>query len=128
VKKKTFFCLLLPLVLLNISGCVPLIVGSAVGALGGYAVSKDTIQGDADKPYELLWNSAVTVAGYRGTIKEESAAGGYIELEAESSRVWVRLIRLTRATSRLRVSARRHHLPNVALAQDIFVKIMEEAK
>jgi hypothetical protein len=128
VKKRAFFYLLLPLVLLNISGCAPLIVGGAVGALGGYAISKDTIAADTDKPYDLLWNSALTVAGYRGRVKEEDTRRGYIQMEAESSLVWIRLIRLTQATTRLRVSARKYGLPNLNLAQDIFVKIMEEAR
>ena len=128
MRKRAFFYLLLPLVLLNISGCAPLIVGGAVGALGGYAISKDTIAADTDKPYDLLWNSAVTLARYRGTVKEEDATRGYIQMEAESSLVWIRLIRLTRATTRLRVSARKHHLPNITLAQDILIKIIEEAR
>ena len=128
MRKRAFFYLLLPLVLLNISGCAPLIVGGAVGALGGYAISKDTIAADTDKPYDLLWNSAVTLARYRGTVKEEDATRGYIQMEAESSLVWIRLIRLTRATTRLKVSARKHHLPNITLAQDILIKIIEEAK
>ena len=128
MRKRAFFYLLLPLVLLNISGCAPLIVGGAVGALGGYAISKDTIAADTDKPYDLLWNSAVTLARYRGTVKEEDATRGYIQMEMESSLVWIRLIRLTRATTRLRVSARKHHLPNITLAQDILIKIIEEAR
>ncbi len=128
MRKRAFFYLLLPLVLLNISGCAPLIVGGAVGALGGYAISKDTIAADTDKPYDLLWNSAVTLARYRGTVKEEDATRGYIQMEAESSLVWIRLIRLTRATTRLRVSARKYRFPNLSLAQDILVKIIEEAR
>jgi len=111
--------------LLTLTGCAPLIIGGAVGALGGYAVSRDTIQGETDKPYSVLWNSAITVARIRGTIKEEDATKGYIRLEAEASRVYIKLIRITQATTRLRVSARKYHLPNLALAQDIFVKIME---
>jgi hypothetical protein len=116
------------LVLLNISGCAPLIVGGAVGALGAKALSKDTIAADTDKPYDLLWNSAMTVARNRGTVKEEDAMRGYIQMEAESSLVWIRLIRLTRATTRLRVSAHKYGFPNLSLAQDILVKIMEEAR
>jgi len=126
MKKITLF--LIPCIFLSILGCAPLIVGGAVGALGGYAVSKDTIQGETDKSYDSLWNSALMVGKVRGQIKYEDRPKGYIELEAESSKVYIRLIRLTAATTRLRVSARRYHLPNLNLAQDIFVKIMEQAK
>lgn len=115
-------------ILVTVLGCAPLIVGGAVGALGGYASSKDTIQGETDKSYESLWNSALTVSKIRGQIKYEDMAKGYIELEAESSKVYIRLIRLTAATTRLKVSARKYHFPNLELAQDIFIKIMEQAR
>jgi hypothetical protein len=50
-----------------------------------------------------------------------------MKLEADSSKVWITFIRLTRATTRIRIAARKHHLPNLALAQDIYVKIVNEA-
>jgi len=109
-------------------GCLPLVVGGAAGALGAYAVTKDTIQGETDKPYDSLWNAAVTVSRIRGTIKNQDNLKGTIELEVESGRIWITLIRLTRATTRLKIAARKYHLPDLGLAQDIFVKIMEEAR
>lgn len=126
-KAITLFCLF-SFLLLNIIGCAPLIVGAAVGALGGYAVSKDTIQGETDKEFDTLWSSALTVARIRGTIKQEDYSAGYIEVDAKPDRVWIKLIRLTQATTRLRVSARKYHLPDLNLAQNLFVKIMDEAK
>jgi hypothetical protein len=126
MKKITF--LLLPCILVSMLGCAPLIVGGAVGALGGYAASKDTIQGETDKFYDSVWESASMVSRIRGEIKSEDKVKGYIELEAESSRVYIKLIRLTAATTRLKVQARKYHLPNLPLAQDIFVKIMDQAK
>ena len=128
MKKIAVFYFLIPFVLLSILGCAPLIIGAAAGGIGAYATSKDTIQGETDKSYESLWNSALMVSKIRGTIKQEDSAKGYIELEADASRVWIRLIRLTRATTRLRISARKYHLPNMDLAQDMFVKIMEGAR
>jgi hypothetical protein len=126
MKKRLVFLFFLPLAIMVISGCLPaIIVGGTVGALGGYAVSRDTIQGETDKPYDVLWNSAVIVARIRGKIKTEDSVRGRIELEAESSRVYIRLDRLTQTATRVRVSARKYHMPNIALAQDIFVKIME---
>lgn len=126
--KKTSILFIIPFIL-TIFGCVPLMIGGAVGALGGYAISKDTIQGETDKPYEALWNSALMVSRIRGTIKQEDAAKGYIELESGSSRVWIRLIRLTRSATKLRIAARNKvHLPNIELAQDMYVKIIEEAR
>ena len=128
MKKILFFALLIPFIFMNISGCLPLIIGGAAGALGAYALSKDTIQGETDKSYDSLWNAALMVSKFRGIIKQEDYTQGYIELEASSSRVWIRLIRLTQATTRLRISARKFRLPNSSLAQDLFVRIMEQAQ
>lgn len=111
----------------NLYGCW-FLVGGAVGAAGAYAVSKDTVQGATDKPYDRLWGAAVTIARVRGTVIEEDRLRGYIDLEADSSRVKIRLIRLTSSTTRLKISARKYHLPNLDLAQDLYVRILEEAK
>ena len=108
------------------SGCVAFFVGSAVGALGGYAISRDTIQTETDKAYDKLWAKAVAVAKMKGAVSNEDKANGYLEIEIDSSRVIVQLIQLTKATTRMKVSARRLGLPNMKLAQEIFVKILEE--
>jgi len=126
--KKFFAFILLPYFLISICGCAPLIIGAAAGGLGAYAVSKDTVQGDTDKQYEALWESALNVANARGVIRKENASNGEIELDANPSKVWIKLIRLTQATTRLRVSARKYHFPNIELAQDIFVRIITSVK
>jgi hypothetical protein len=128
MKKAAINLFLIPFLFISLSGCLPLIIGGAVGAVGGYAISRDTVRTETDKPYDRLWNAALSVSRIRGTLTQEDISRGYIELEAESSRVYIRLIRLSSVTTRLRVSARKYHFPNLGLAQDIFVKIMEEAK
>ena len=127
MRKALLLYFFLPLLLLNISGCVFVLVGAA-GALGAYGVSKDTIQGETDKPYASLWSAALTVGRVRGRIKQEDSTRGYIELEADSSRVWIRFTRLTHTATRLRISARKFHFPSLGLAQELYVKIMEEAR
>ena len=129
MKRKVLLAVLAAFVCFSLSGCAALLVGGAAGALGGYAISKDTVQGDSDKLYESLWEAAAMVAKARGTIKQEDTQRGIIGLDTDSSKVYIRLIRLTRATTRVRVSARnRYHLPNLNLAEDMFVKIMEAAR
>ncbi len=111
------------------SGCTALIIGGAVGALGGYAISKDTIQGDTDKSYIGLWDSVVAVSRSRGTIIDDDRVKGYLNLEtADSSKVYIRLTQVTRSTTRLKVSARKHKLPNLSLAQELYTRIIEEAE
>ena len=122
--KKGLSIALVLFILPVVCGCVPLIIGAAAGGLGAYAVSKDTVQGDSDKDYNLLWESAINVAKSGGIIQQENASTGYIELTSESSKVWIRFIRLTQATTRIKISARKFHFPNSELAQDFFVRII----
>ena len=127
--KKILFLASCCFLLLANSGCVPLVVGATLGAVGGYAASKDTVQGDTDTPYDSIWQAAIAVSRIRGTIKQDNSEQGVIELSADSNKVWIRLFRLTQATTTIKVSARnRFHLPNISLAQDLFVKIIEQSK
>ncbi len=128
MRKNNSLIILCLVYTLLISGCVPLIIGGAVGALGGYAISKDTIQADTDMDYEQLWKGAVNIVRSRGTPKIEDYARGYLTAEIEAGKVWIRLIRLNKITTRLRVSARKYGFPYLGLAQDLFVKIMEGAR
>ena len=128
MRRKIIFSILVLFLSFSLSGCVPLIIGGAAGAVGCYAVSRDTVQGETDKPYEAIWSAGITVSRIRGTIKREDSLKGTIELSVGASKVWISLIRITDATTRLRVAARKHHLPDLELAQDMFVKIMEQAK
>ncbi len=126
MKRLSIFLVLF--ILPIVCGCVPLIIGAAAGGLGAYAVSKDTVQGDSDKNFDLLWESAMGVGKQYGIIQQENISTGYIELAVDSSKVWIRLIRLTQATTRIRISARKYHFPNMELAQDLFVKIITGVK
>jgi len=128
--KRIFFGFLLAVFILASSfGCVPLLVGGAAGALGVYVVSRDTIEGDTDRPYAKLWASATALAKSKGTVKIEDSSKGYIDfVDASLSKVQIRLVRVTRLTTRIRITARKHHLPNLTLAQDLFVKIIDGSK
>jgi len=128
MKKIFSYAVAVLLLCANLSGCAaPFIIGGALGAMGAIAVSKDTIQADTDKPYDSVWESAMRVTGARGTITKEDKSKGYIDMENKSLRVYIRISRLTRSTIRMKISARKHHMPNIEEAQDIFTKIMEGA-
>lgn len=125
-KPIMFACL--AFIALASSGCAALLLGVAAGGVGMYAASSDAIQGESVISYETLWHAAREVSRIRGTISKEDYKAGVIELDAESSKVWIRVIKLTSETTRLRVAARKFKLPNLTLAQDMFLKIMDEAK
>jgi len=124
--KKAAFLFLLLATAVNLAGCW-FIIGGAAGAAGAYVISKDSVEGNTDKPYDSLWDAALTVARIRGKIQQEDAIRGYIELAADSTLVKISLTKVTDATTRLKVSARKHHLPNLTLAEDVFVKIMDQS-
>ncbi|MBL7151200.1 MAG: DUF3568 family protein [Candidatus Omnitrophica bacterium] len=127
MKSPKFFCLLLALSLLNLCGCIPLVVGGA-GVLGGYAIGRDNITGNSDKPYNAIWRSALKAAKIKGKPTRENKEKGEIELEAEKSLVCIKLTKLTETATEIKVSARRYSLPNLKLAEEVFIKIIEEIK
>lgn len=126
--RKAMIVFLIALVSMAASGCAALLVGVAAGGVGMYAASNDAIQGETDKSYEAIWDSALRVSKIRGTVSKQDSASGVIEIDADSSKVWIKVIRLTRATTRLRVAARKHKLPNLTLAQDMFLKIIDQTR
>ncbi len=124
--KKISAFMLLVILIFNIAGCAPLLFVAA-GGVAVYATNKDTIEGDTDKPYTGLWNSAVALCNARGSIKQQDNIRGYIQAQIGSSQVWIKISRLTRLSNRIKISARKFHLPDVGLAQDLFGKILEGA-
>jgi hypothetical protein len=129
MRKKVILAMLIPFLFVGIAGCAPLFL-MTVGGVGVYAISKDTIQGDTDTQYETLWDAAMKVARIRGTILQEDFNRGYIQIDAKPNNIKIQFVRITAATTKLRVSARKYKkvLPNIEIAQDVFIKIIEESK
>jgi hypothetical protein len=129
MRKKVILAMLIPFLFAGISGCAPLFL-MTVGGVGVYAISKDTIQGDTDTQYETLWDAAMKVARIRGTILQEDFNRGYIQIDAKPNNIKIQFVRITTATTKLKVSARKYKkvFPNIEIAQDVFIKIIEESK
>ncbi|MDP1853344.1 MAG: DUF3568 family protein [Candidatus Omnitrophota bacterium] len=109
---------------LSLSGCAWMVLG--VGVAGGYAISKDAIAGELDKDYDSIWTAAEKVSSIMGTVKNKDRTKGFIDADVDKARVSINIERLTPETLRLKVSARKYMMPNIALAQKIFVKINQE--
>lgn len=107
------------------SGCWFLVVGGA-GAVGGYAISRDTFEGVTNKSPEELLAAAHKVLSIMGTIINEEAKGGKIEAIVYGNHVWVSVIEVNMTTSRLRVKARKNMFPSAGVAQDIYTKIINQ--
>jgi len=123
MKKNTllsFLCLGALMVFLN--GCVWLVVGG-VGAVGGYAVTRDTIQGEYDAKFADAWRAAQSVCSTLGLVNSRDASAGVLEATIDRAKVRVEVTQITPEAIRLRVKARRGIFPRLGMAQDVFVKI-----
>jgi hypothetical protein len=107
------------------SGCVFLVVGAA-GAVGGYAVSRDTFEGVSSKGQEELMASAHKVLSIMGTITDERPKDGEIVAMVNGNHVTVDVIQINLTTSKLRVKARNTIFPRIAVAQEVYTKIMNQ--
>lgn len=115
---------LVPVVL---SGCV-FVVAGAVGAVGGYAITRDTIQGEYDARYTTAWKSATDVCGTLGTVTFKDATKGTVEAVVDQAKVRVEVSQLTPEAIRIKVKARKGLFPRVGIAENVFVKIVQRLK
>ena len=109
-------------------GCPLFLLGA--GAAGGYAVSKDTIEGLVEKPMDRVWRASRDVIMYEGFIRSEDKAHGKLEAEVKKSEVNIEVKQVTQRTVRIRVKARTGYklLPKPDLANEIYNKIYQRIK
>ncbi len=113
-----FFCLFS-------SSCVFLVVGT-VGAVGGYAISRDAFEGVSSKGQEELFSAAHKVLSIMGVITDERPKDGEILATVDGNHVIVDVIQINLTTSKLRVKARNAIFPRVGVAQEVYTKIMNQ--
>ncbi len=114
--------LLIPL-LCSMAGCVYLVIGG-IGAVGGYIVSPDTVEGITDSEVNLVWDSAIETISIIGLINESDEASGVILANIHGAKITVTIISLSESSTKVTVKARKAYLPRISLAQHVFVKIM----
>jgi hypothetical protein len=107
------------------SGCWFLVIGGA-GAVGGYAVTRDTFEGVSTKGQDELLASAHKVLSIMGTITDERPKDGEIVARVYGNHVIVDVIQINLTTSKLRVKARNGIFPRVGVAQEVYTKIMNQ--
>jgi len=100
-----------------------LVVGG-IGAVGGYIVSPDTVEGTTHNDTVTIWDAAIEVVSIMGLIEEKSEAGGVILAKISGAKVTITLTPVNQTTTKVTVKARKAYLPRISLAQDVFVKIM----
>ena len=114
--------------LLLLSGCALFLVGA--GVAGGVAISKDTIEGTVEKPFDRAYQTSREVIMKEGFIKLEDKAHGTIESEVRKSEVKIEVLQLTEKTVRVRVRARKDYkvIPDLDLANELYNKIFQKLK
>lgn len=123
LRKNAFTVWLVGLLLAPLSGCVYLVVGS-VGALGGYVVSPDTVEGTlTNKTFDEVWKAAVEVISLMGVIREQEKFSGIMLAEVQGTKVTIRVSSTGQGATNLSVKARKAFLPKIKVAQDIYIKV-----
>ena len=117
------FLLLTSVVLLQ--GCVYFVIGS-IGAVGGYVVSPDTVEGTMERDLDEVWQASFEVANIMGNIVRQNEKAGTLEAIINNSRVNIDIARFSSEMVRLKVKARKAFFPNITTAQDVYVKIVNQ--
>jgi hypothetical protein len=124
VRKNVIMIVLLISSVFSYSGCVVLIAGG-LGAVGGYAVSPDTVEGIVDREYLEVWDAAVEVVGIMGTIDDKDEKAGYMLARINGAKVEINILQFTKSNVQMRVKARKTFFPKISVAQEVFVKTMK---
>ncbi len=112
------------LICLSASGCVPLIL--ATGAVGGYAVSRDTFEGTTSKGQDEIWDASMKVASIMGTVEENDRKQGEITARIYGTTVHITIIPVNLTTSKLRIKARKGIFPRIGVASEVYTKVMNQ--
>lgn len=121
---KNFLAFVLFLgVLAAFNGCAYLVVGG-IGAVGGYAVSSDTVQGTIERDNQEVWEAASTVVNIMGKLNKESEDGGRIEAIINGAKVTIGITQFTPKLVKLTVKARKSFFPSMSTAQSVYMKII----
>ena len=121
--QKMIWTTVLSVVMFSLNGCVYLVVGG-VGALGGYVVSPDTVEGTiVTKNYDEVWTTSVEILSNMGMIEEKNEFGGVITARIQGARVQVNVFRIGNRAAKLTVKSRKMMFPKIKVSQDVYVRI-----
>jgi hypothetical protein len=121
--RKNLGGLFLSVWLLSLSGCVYVVIGG-VGALGGYVISPDTVEGVmTGRDYDEVWSAAKEVVSIMGVITDENKQGGVMLSKVHGTKVTITLFRASQTAVKLTVKARKSFLPKIQVAQEVYIKI-----
>ena len=108
-----------------LNGCVPLFLMGA-GAAGGYAISKDSVEGTVNKRFHRVFNASLDVVKSKGVLKSQDEEQGKIEgVVGNQVTATIELSQATERSVKIKVTARKNHLPNIDVAQEVYTDILK---
>lgn len=123
--RLNILALLCSALLLTGAGCTVMVV-AGLGALGGYVISPDTVEGIVGYSETELFTSAGDVLSIMGSVTEQAKGMGRVTANVTGVRVTVDVIPMSKSTSKLRVKARKWIIPKMAVAQDVYIKVVRK--
>ncbi len=115
------------LLIIGFTGCVaaPIMLIGA-GAVGGYAISRDTFEGNTSKSQEELWDAANKILAIMGSIEVSDRKRDELSGHVNGATVWITVVPVNSSTTKLRIKARKNLLPAIGIAQDVYAKIISQ--
>ena len=107
----------------GICGCGVVIV-AGLGALGGYVISPDTVEGVVGYSDKELYTAAIDILSIMGTINEQLKSQGHIVANVAGATTTLDIIPMSKSSTKFRVKARKWVFPKMAIAQDVYMKIV----
>ncbi len=105
------------------AGCAAPLLLVGAGAVGGYAVSRDTFEGITAKGQEEIWDASYKVASIMGAVEEDNRHSGQMIARINGARVTITVVPVNLNTTKLRIKARKGIFPRIGTAQEVYAKI-----
>ena len=125
--KKSFMAVVLMSSTFFLTSCVYLVVGG-LGALGGYVVSPDTVEGLASYDMDTVWDATVEIVSIMGLVQEQNETGGYLIAKVNKATVTINVLPVNSSAVKLTVKSRKGIFPRIQTAQDVYIKIMSRVE
>ena len=122
-RTRCLHCFLALVLAVSAAGCAAPLFFIGAGAVGGYAVSRDTFEGVTSKGEEEIWDAAYRVASIMGTIEEDNRRNGQMTARINGARVTITMMPINLTTTKLRIKARKGIFPRIGTAQEVYAKI-----
>jgi len=107
---------------IGMAGCAAAALMS-VGAVAGYAISRDRVELTVERPYAAVWTACLEETKRFGRLQEIDERLGQIQALSQGTHVVITLERVTEASVKIVVKARRHLLPQIDVAQRLATRI-----